>query len=365
MKKLATLIIITSIYLTGCVTTSSTKLTENKPSSSTIKIDGDFSDWKSLNIKPLLIDPVGDTDNSFQQGDIKALYYKREGSLLNFYVAYVNNVSDDDIYPRIWIDVNQDNKLNENDYQIEAIKGEVLVQTLEEPFKGYLKIDSSVATSQNSVEFSVNADQLGIVDDDFTISGAILKQKPNSIAYIDHFEEKSIEKEQTANSNEADQIIHKEKLPVPERFRKQDRDVKIGITLTNFDDSLWFYPETTIDDLINLFGKEPHMRWELDDGILYSFKLDGGGSLMFYIKGKGLSMIYSRNTTKVGLADYPPLPWSVDLCYSLFGEDKKPKRFDDENVFIYVNDIPGLNGLRLDIVNESVTGIRVLMPEDK
>lgn len=180
MRTMLAFVAALTLLATSCATVDTTS---HPPA---IEVDGDFSDWRELNAAPVVSDPEGDVADDGSSGDVKAVYFRREGSRLIFYVAYVTDVNDPAFAPRLWLDANGDGAHDGRDYQIDVIDREVRVQTLADPFEGYLDVRSGAASLPNSVEFWVHADDV-VLGDDFGLSGVIAYWTDSGMSVVDSF----------------------------------------------------------------------------------------------------------------------------------------------------------------------------------
>lgn len=180
MKPALVYLSLFAIVVTSCATTVTA------PEQPPITIDGDVSDWQALGVSPVIVDPAGDTHPEFAGADLRAIYFARDTTALYFYVAYVDGVVDPAYAARLWIDADDDGDLDEHDYQIEVTESEVSVQTLADPFEGYLDVRAGAAALPTAVEFWVNADDLP-VGDDFELSGTITYLTDSGVEFVDAF----------------------------------------------------------------------------------------------------------------------------------------------------------------------------------
>jgi hypothetical protein len=161
----------------------------------------------------------------------------------------------------------------------------------------------------------------------------------------------------------------------PTGFEKREGEEGIGIIDFSFSSPLWFYSDTTLEQIIELMGKEPDKYWPKGSEGLgqYKFNTKDGGANVFDFNENGLWMIYPRNTLRFTLIGFPQLPWEFDTIYNLFGIENAKVVQSNAKETIFPFQGPGgreigaqpsnLNGFRFDISDGMVSGFRIWMPK--
>ena len=146
-----------------------------------------------------------------------------------------------------------------------------------------------------------------------------------------------------------------EKPDPPAIFEKRENEGGIGLIDFNYNKPVWIYGDMTLEQIHTLL---PDAR--RNDRVFYLNK--GGFVVINFAVNGSVSMFYPRGTTRFTLIGFPKLPWYRNDVVEIFGDEaeevmKLPPQF------LYIrSDYPELNGLRLDMGSDRVTGFRIWRP---